>query len=237
MNLVKCTRGHFYDESKYNRCPHCERAGIGEGNLTAPVLHSGSDAVTVSLANAGGNAPAVTGAPAWAAAGAAAEAAAFRSPSLEEAVKNAVGDSPSGAIDAGYDQKTVSFYKKSIGVEPVVGWMVCVGGPHLGEDFRLKSGRNFIGRSVGQDVVIARDNSVSREQHAVVVYEPRSCAFMVLPGDSKELCYINDCAVLTPQGLKLYDRLKVGETELMFIPCCGPDFNWDHAKKNTEEEK
>ena len=37
------------------------------------------------------------------------------------------------------------FYEKIIGVQPVVGWLVCTQGEYFGESFKLVSGKNFIG--------------------------------------------------------------------------------------------
>ena len=42
------------------------------------------------------------------------------------------------------DNCTVGYYSRVIGVEPVVGWLVCIEGEYRGESFKLKSGRNFI---------------------------------------------------------------------------------------------
>ena len=204
MNLVKCANGHFYDESRFEKCPHCLSAG-GNEKMTVPLAHgSGNDAVTVP-----------------------------QSVSLKDAVRSATGDTPTPAAAPASqdDQLTVSFYKKTIGTEPVVGWLVCVEGEHFGEDFRLKSGRNFIGRSASMDVVISKDSGVSRERHAVVVYEPKAHVFLVMPGESKELCYLNEEVVLTPKEINIHDNLTVGDTKLMFIPCCGKVFNWEMAKK------
>jgi len=146
-------------------------------------------------------------------------------PSLGDAVKSAIG---------GSDEKTVGYYERSMGTEPVVGWLICLTGGHFGEDFRLKSGRNFIGRSTEMDVVIAKDSAVSREKHAIVVYEPKGRKFLAMPGEAKELCYLNGDVVLTPVEINSGDKLSLGETELMFIPCCGEEFSWDDVKK---EEK
>ena len=40
-------------------------------------------------------------------------------------------------------QKTVGFYEEDMGLEPVVGWLVCIEGNLIGKDFRLTSGRNL----------------------------------------------------------------------------------------------
>jgi len=145
-------------------------------------------------------------------------------------LKDAVTAASIGEVEISGD-KTVGFFSHTIGMEPVVGWLVCITGEHFGEDFKLKSGRNFIGRASNMDVSITRDTTVSRERHAVLVYEPRGNVFIVQPGDSKELCYLNDEVVLAPKEIKVNDKLLVGKTQLMFIPCCSKEFNWDMVKK------
>lgn len=134
------------------------------------------------------------------------------------------------------DQKTIGYFG-AIPSEPVVGWLVCVGGSHFGEDFKLKTGKNFIGRTPNMDVVLSGDASVSRDRHAIVVYEPKSNIFLVQPGDSKELFYLNNEVVLSAEKIKANDIISVGETQLMFIPCCSEKFNWDAAKKANEKEE
>ncbi len=76
------------------------------------------------------------------------------------------------------------------------------------------------------DVCLSGENTVSRGKHAVVVYEPEENIFLTTPGDVKELSYLNGRVVLAPQVLKRGDRIRLGEVELMFIPCCGEDFTW-----------
>jgi hypothetical protein len=127
---------------------------------------------------------------------------------------------------AGDDSPTIGYYEAAIGTEPVVGWMVCIEGNHRGEDFRLKAGRNFVGRSSSMDISLTGDSSVARDRHAVVVYEPKSVSYLVQSGESKELCYLNDKVVLAVEEMKPYDVLTVGNTKLKFFPCCSEDFHW-----------
>lgn len=225
MNLVKCENGHFYDEERYQSCPHCAAPALRNDNLTQPVQSSpANDAVTVALDQS----------EATNALGAAAPAAAAAPPasaSLQDAVKAATqGAVNAPALDG---DKTVGFFASAMGKEPVVGWLVCTQGEHFGEDFRLKSGRNFVGRAPSMDVPIVKDPTVSRERHAVLVYEPKGNVFLLQPGDSKELCYLNGDVVLSPMALNAHDRLLMGKTELMFIPCCTAQFSWDAAKKES----
>ena len=130
-------------------------------------------------------------------------------------------------------QATIGYYAD---FEPVVGWFVAIEGAHFGEDFKLKTGRNFIGRAGTMDVALGKDQAISREKHAIILYEPKSNVFLVQPGDAKELFYLNDKVVLTATEINAYDVLSLGNTKLLFIPCCSDKFNWDSAKKSEEEK-
>ena len=211
MTLTRCSHGHFYDEDKFDQCPHCGNAGQNP-DVTVPLNRNSSPTVALTQNNQEDKPTSQLGAPA--------------SPSsLAAAAKSAMTSAT--APPPGGDTVTVSYYNKAIGTEPVVGWLVCVEGSHLGEDFKLKSGRNSIGRGTGMDVSITGDNTVSREKHAIVVYEPVNHQFLATPGDARELCYLNGKLVLSPMELKVNDVLTVGATRLMFFPCCTDAFHWD----------
>ena len=126
-----------------------------------------------------------------------------------QAVNTAVHGWANQTADDEEDENcTVGYYAQVLGVEPVVGWLVCIRGAYRGESFRLKSGRNFIGRAANMDIVLGADHSVSRLRHAAVVYDPRSRAFIVAAGDARELCYLNGEVVITSNIMKAYDVLK-----------------------------
>ena len=42
--------------------------------------------------------------------------------------------------------RTVGLIRKRTGLDPVVGWLVCIAGPDKGRDYRIHSERNFLGR-------------------------------------------------------------------------------------------
>ena len=129
------------------------------------------------------------------------------------------------------DNCTIGYYSRVIGVEPVVGWLVCTEGEYKGESFKLKSGRNFIGRAANMDVVLSADHSISRFKHAAVIYEPRSRQFIVTAGESRELCYLNGDVVLSNMKMEAYDVLNLGNTSLMLVPCCDDVFHWEEEEK------
>ena len=111
--------------------------------------------------------------------------------------------------------------------EPVVGWLVCIGGKHLGKDFKIITGRNSVGRNSSNYIPLENEESVSREKHAWIIYEPRKRQFYVQPGESSGLTYVNDDTVLESRQLKHGDILEFGDTKFIFIPLCCDNFAWN----------
>ena len=103
---------------------------------------------------------------------------------------------------------------------PCAGWLVCVKGRYMGRDFRLQFGKNTIGRKETNSICLSGDVGVSREPQAIVVYEPASNRFFAIPGTARELAYINGEVLLERVELHKNDVIEMGETQLMFIPCC-----------------
>lgn len=118
---------------------------------------------------------------------------------------------------------------------PCVGWLIALNGEHVGTDFRLKVGKNFIGRNHQMDIALTEDRSVSRDRHAIVIYEPKACIYMMQPGESSSLVYKNDEVVLSPVNLTAYDKITVGEVDLLFVPLCGEKFNWSDWFEQTKK--
>ena len=128
---------------------------------------------------------------------------------------------------AGGPQKTVAVIQQKTGINPVVGWMVCVDGLDKGKDFRLRDGNNYIGRGAGMDICLAGDAAVSRENQGVISYDSRHKTFYAAPGTGQNLMYLNGEPLLMIHELKAYDRLEMGSTTLMFMPLCGEEFQWE----------
>ncbi len=121
---------------------------------------------------------------------------------------------------------TVAQIKRTLGIHPVVGWLVCVEGPDKGRDYRIRSERNFIGRDPGMDICISGDEGISRERHAIISFNPRKCSYLLMPGESHGIIYHNDDDVIGPVELNPYDSIEMAQTKLLFIPFCGPQFMW-----------
>jgi hypothetical protein len=125
------------------------------------------------------------------------------------------------------DDKTRRLNQKEGAVDPVVGWLVCVEGADRGRDYRIRSEKNFIGRAESMDVAIRGDQTISRENHAVVSYNPKARQFKLYPGESRGLVYLNGEEVDTSAPLKAGDHIELGKTKLLFVPLCNDGFTWD----------
>lgn len=133
------------------------------------------------------------------------------------------------AEDGGKTQRDVSI-KSSDGkttIDPVVGWLVSVAGKSKGKDYRLFIGFNHIGRNLRLQVPIMEDEKISREPSMWVAYDPRNRAFRVGSKGESNLVYHNGHAIYESEVLIPYDRLRVGDTELLFVPFCNDQFSWE----------
>ncbi|NEU28908.1 FHA domain-containing protein [Paenibacillus polymyxa] len=129
---------------------------------------------------------------------------------------------------AGDDDKTMPYLGETVGIHPVTGWLVCIEGAQVGQDYRIMAEKNFIGRAEEMHVRIIGDNTISRRNHAVIVYDPKKRNFYLLPGDSSGLAYHNNEAVYSPVELTAYDVIQLGRSKFIFIPLCGAHFEWDN---------
>ncbi len=225
MNLTKCSNGHYYDADKYPTCPHCNKnASAADSDVTVNMEYTGS-----GVGAAGQDGPTVASTPIRPQQAVPVSTGAQSVP-LAQAVQH-VSSAPVRLVPADDDDgKTVSYYGGTMGTEPVVGWLVCIDGQVLGRGFDLKTGKNFVGRSIDMDIILEGDSSVSRDRHAIITYEPKGRVFIAQPGDSRELFYINEQVVLSNVEMKSRDILTIGNTRLMFIPFCGKDFAWEDLK-------
>ena len=128
------------------------------------------------------------------------------------------------------NDKTVAVHVFENGIEPVVGWLVCVNGEEKGRDYRLIRGRNRIGRDSDMDVTIRKDQKVTREEHCSVVYDEKSNLTFLVPGNGT-LTYYKGEMLRQPQQLCSGDAVEIGETKFIFISFCEGERVW----KNEEE--
>jgi hypothetical protein len=135
--------------------------------------------------------------------------------------------SPSPKTPVGDDAITQPLRLGEDTIDPVVGWLVCVHGPEKGKDYRIRSENNTLGRSSDMYICISGDESISRERHATITFDPRRNAFHVIPGTGRGVVYLNGEALLAHKELTPYDEISLGKTKLVFVPFCGDKFKWE----------
>ena len=207
MALKRCSSGHFFDQDRFAACPYC-----GGGDAAAPTIPRGPASPRTEPPVAGSEPP----------------TAPLRNqeegpPTDRPATSNAASARAGRGEDEGV---TIGVAGEPRGVDPVVGWLVCIEGPDRGRDFTIRAERNFIGRSQDMDVALTEDRSVSRDRHAILSFDPRTNVFMLTPGEGRGLVYHNGTSVLTPVEVKAHDTIELGESTLRFVPLCGDDFSW-----------
>ena len=112
--------------------------------------------------------------------------------------------------------------------DPVVGWLVVVGGPGLGAFRPIYEGNNSLGRARTQRIAIDfGDDTISSEEQAYIRYDGLDRSFLFVPNMSKtNVVSINSKKPTAAVALSAMDVITMGRTQLAFIPFCGEDFDW-----------
>ncbi|CAM3063336.1 FHA domain-containing protein [Streptobacillus ratti] len=126
------------------------------------------------------------------------------------------------------DTKTSVFWIKETNVSPVVGWLVCISGSEKGKDYRLINERNFIGRSSEMNVCIESDKTIARKNHCSITYNPKQRVFVISPGESSGLVYLQGKALYESKQILNLDIIEMGENKFIFIEFCGMNFDWNY---------
>lgn len=234
MKIIQCSNGHHYDAEKFSSCPHC--ADMAANGAAGPVINAPNvdQKVVRPIYN---DTPTVGGVINVNPISADAPTGMFTNDDvtveLGHSNKETVALPKETADDVtvvhyATDSSTANAAGKSNAKKkgPVVGWLVVIEGPDFGKSFTLKTGKNFVGRSTEMDVVF-NDQTVSRNKHAIIVFEPKQRLFIAQSGDASTLFYLNGNVVLSNEILKPYDKIQLGDTTAMFVPFCGEQFGWE----------
>lgn len=214
MAITECGNGHLYDTNQYASCPYCN----GGGNvINFGVGNAGNEMGNSDIRTTIGKTAAISG-------------------------YAGSGEPEKTVAPEGYHRKseeinkTVGVFSKKINLEPIVGWLVCVEGPEKGKDYHLWARINTIGRSEKMDVCIKGDQTISRENHARIAYDPKHNNFQLIPAESINNIYLNDEPVYIPAKLSAYDVIELGDSKMIFVPFCCDRFRWPLEKEQGEKE-
>ena len=129
-----------------------------------------------------------------------------------------------GAASGQQDEKTVGVFQTQKGYDPVVGWLVCLEGSEKGRDYRLHTGRNFIGRSLKSDIALTDDEQVCRDEHCSIVFEPKKCIYAIVRGNGELL--VNGESLGGSLPITGDEIIEIGASRFTFIPYCMEGRSW-----------
>lgn len=218
MAVVRCPKGHFYDDQRFSHCPHC-------GVFSEPAGGAGGESVKAS--------PSVEkkkGIFGWLDRE---KTVAFSSE--KEAEASSLGDEHTVALknvsdNDEDDQKTIGFFSGAKGNDFVTGWLVCVEGKEKGRDYRLHHGFNRVGRNFTMDVQVMEDPEISEETHCSIVYDDKTNRFSLIPSNGA-ITYYKGRMISGPETLQSGDELCIGKSRFVFIPFCGEGRLWEKEEK------
>ncbi|MBY0226672.1 MAG: FHA domain-containing protein [Hyphomicrobium sp.] len=145
----------------------------------------------------------------------------FRSPSREASMPDA---SARTSLVRGKQQVKRGGFE----ADPVVGWLVVVGGPGIGQYRPIFEGNNTVGRSAQNRIAIDfGDDAISGEEQAYIRYDSSDRSFLFVPNLAKmNVVSLNDKRPTAAVELQAMDVITMGRTQLVFVPFCGADFDW-----------
>ena len=120
--------------------------------------------------------------------------------------------------------------------DPVVGWLVIVGGPGLGTYRPVFEGNNTIGRGSGNRIPLDfGDDTISTEEQAYIRYDSADRVFLFVPNLSKtNIVQLNSKKPTAAVELAAMDVIVMGRTQLVFMPFCGPEFDWSEITETKD---
>lgn len=112
--------------------------------------------------------------------------------------------------------------------DPVVGWLVVVRGPGLGQSVPIGVGMNSLGRDVSSRIALPfGDRMISGTDHARIIYDEDNRLFYIAHDRGKSITKLNGEMVATMLQLNNYDIIEITKgTRLRFVAFCTADFDW-----------
>lgn len=112
--------------------------------------------------------------------------------------------------------------------DPVVGFLVVVGGPGLGAFRPIFEGNNTVGRAASNRVPLDfGDDAISSEAQAYIRYDSNDRSFLFVPNLAKtNVVSVNEKKPTGAVELKPMDVITLGRTQVAFVPFCGSEFDW-----------
>lgn len=107
-----------------------------------------------------------------------------------------------------------------------IGWLVCIEGNMLGESFILYEGNNFIGRSPQMNICLSKEPTVSRNNHACIIYNREKRTLSIQSGTKNHIVLLNDNILTDSQPLQDRNLIQLGDCILLYVALCDDNFSW-----------
>ena len=101
--------------------------------------------------------------------------------------------------------------------EKMIASLVVIGRPGQKRSFDLIDKFYRIGRGSSQDIQLLDDDSVSRENHALIGFDRQSQKFTVFDGGKVNPVLVNETVVQDSKYLESGDVIRIGETSLRLV--------------------
>lgn len=244
MEIVRCSKGHYYDASRYKTCPNCEKADEKKTMLLSELFHNNrgnSSRKNEPVSETGKTVPLnlnQTG-----------KAEMYqktvplpvyndmeerKTVLLQPETQPATAENKVQHYSTTVPLVRMTAVQKDVQPEssvPCAAILVCISGAKRGREYRVLSQMNYIGRAGTMDICISDDESISAENAAVIGYDHENRVFSFGPGSSHNIIRVNGRMIIGAEMLKPYDRVTIGKTELLFVPICGEWFDWNEEQK------
>ncbi|MDS4030154.1 MAG: FHA domain-containing protein [Candidatus Contendobacter sp.] len=114
----------------------------------------------------------------------------------------------------------------NVATGPVVGWLAIVAGPGRGQTLQLSYGVNDIGGGPHARIRLNfGDPTIAADNHAAIIYTARSRRFYLAQSAASET-WLNGQPVRESVELVGGETVRFGQTQVRFVPLCGPGFDW-----------
>ena len=117
--------------------------------------------------------------------------------------------------------------------DPVVGFLVVVGGPGLGAFRPIFEGNNTLGRGSSNRIPLDfGDEAISNDAQAYLRYDSSDRSFLFVPNLAKtNVVSVNEKKPTAAVPLQPMDVITLGRTQVAFLPFCGADFDWSEISE------
>lgn len=114
---------------------------------------------------------------------------------------------------------------------PVIGWLLCIKGQYLGQSYEIRYGSNQLSLNHIAKQNLDMSENDTEGYFTSISFNSGLNKFLIVPGISRELVYLNGNLLLEKAFLNQNDKVQIGESTLMFLPLLSDLFSWNKYQK------